>query len=338
LRSIERRIDEGRVVILKFGKPEDNLQLELRLFPHGRNIIAQADSKKIAWQKPKELVEAPGESAVQIKESSRSLEELRAQWLAFRGGGKGGAKPLKDVKGRLEAELDKKRKAENKVLEELERKRDNPWKKVGDWLKANQNLNVPKEWEPFVDRRRKLSWNIEQCYTRARDIEGKLFGTEKRLESLRSEIAKLEHRLTQPITDSELPRAPSKPVLDAGTQGRTLKLSDELTVICGKSAADNLKLLRKARAWDWWFHLRDLPSSHAILFRNKNATVSDRAVQQVLEWYVRQHLGAKFKQHAGEKFEILIAECRHVKPIKGDKLGRVTYHFERVVTYRVPNS
>jgi predicted ribosome quality control (RQC) complex YloA/Tae2 family protein len=335
LRSVERPEHQGRVVILKFGKPEDELELEIRLFPHGRNVIARAGEKHVAWQKPKELSEAPlsGEEGA----APRSLEQLREQWLALRGG-KGRAKSSKDVKSRLEDELAKKRRALGKVAEELQRKRDLPWKQVGDWLKAHQNLNVPKEFEPFVDKRRKLSWNIEECYSRAREVEGKLYGTEKRLELLRKEIAQTEKRLTEPMTTTVLERKAPQPLSDAGASGRTLRLSDELTLISGKSAADNLKLLRKARAWDYWFHLRDVPSSHAILFRNKNTTVSEKTVQQAVEWYVRQHFGAKYKQHAGEKIEVLMAECRFVRPIKGDKLGRVTFQNERVVTFRVPAS
>lgn len=334
-RSIERQESDGRVILLSFGKEEDQLQIELRLFPHGRNVLARAGDKKIAWQKPKELTESSNENS---RGPIRTLEELREEWLKARGGkAGGGAKPVKDVKARLEAELEKKRKAEQKVIEELARKRDTPWKAAGNWLKTHQSLDVPKEFEPFVDKRRKLSWNIEQCFNKARENEGKLFGTEKRLEILRNEIATLQEKLKAPIVNAEPERlAAPRPVIEG--HARTLKLSDELTVMAGKNAQDNMQLLRKARAWDWWFHLRDLPSSHAILFRNKNAAVSDKNVQQILDWYVRQVLGPKFKQHADEKFEILIAECRHVKPIKGDKLGRVTYHFERVVTYRVPKS
>lgn len=334
LRSVERPEHQGRVVWLKFGKVEDGLELEIRLFPHGRNILAHAGEKHLAWQKPKELAESARQMGGDDAVIPRSLEQLREQWLALRGG-KGRAKTTKDIAGRLADELAKKKKALAKVDEELRRKRDMPWKQVGDWLKANQNLNVPKEWEPFVDRRRKLSWNIEECYTRAREVEGKLYGTEKRLETLRTEIVQLEERMRQPMTTTVLERKAPQPLIDAGASGRTLRLSDELTLISGKSASDNLKLLRKARAWDFWFHLRDVPSSHAILFRNKNTVVSDKIVQQVVDWYVRQHLGAKYKHHAGEKIQILMAECRHVRPIKGDKLGRVTFQNERVVTYRV---
>lgn len=335
LRAVERPEHQGRVVLLKFGKAEDHLELEIRLFPHGRNILARAGDKHIAWQKPKEL----SESVQPVDDAAvpRSLEKLREQWMTLRGG-KGRAKTSKDMKSRLEDELEKKKKALGKVTEELGRKRDMPWKQVGDWLKAHQSLDVPKEWEPFVDKRRKLSWNIEECFSRGREVEGKMYGTEKRIELLKHEIARLEQRMTQPMNTTTLERKAPQPLTDAGATGRTLRISDELTLIAGKSAADNLKLLRKARAWDYWFHLRDVPSSHAILFRNKNTVVSDKIVQQVVEWYVRQHFGQKYKQHAGEKIQILMAECRFVRPIKGDKIGRVTFQNERVVTFHVPPS
>ncbi len=334
LRAVERPEHQGRVVILKFGKEDGEAEIEVRLFPHGRNVLARAGEKKIAWQKPKALSEPGGAPA--SDEKMRGLEELRREWQAIRSK-KGVAKTGKDVKGRIENELAKKVKAIQKVEEELERKRDQPWKKVGDWLKAHQTLDVPKEWEPFVDRRRKLSWNIEECYGRARDLEGKIFGTEKRLELLREEVARLEKRKGEPLKAGAL-EAPklTPPIAPGEAQGRTLRISDEISVMAGKSAADNLKLLRKARAWDWWFHLKDVPSSHAILFRNKNTAVTEGVVQQVLAWYVRLHLGQKFKQHSGEKFHVLIAECRFVRPIKGDKLGRVTVHNERQVTYQIP--
>lgn len=335
LRSVERPEHQGRVVILKFGKPEDGLELEMRLFPHLRNILARAGDKHIAWQRPKELSE--NTQPVENHEVPRTLEQLREQWKLARGG-KGRAKNSQDIKGKLEDELAKKKRAVGKVVEELKRKREMPWKEVGNWLKAHQNLNVPKEWEPFIDKRRKLSWNIEECYTRAREVEGKLYGTEKRLELLQEEIVRLEKRMTQPLNTTVLERKAPQPKMEAGTSARTLKISNELTLISGKSAADNLKLLRKARAWDYWFHLRDVPASHAILFRNKNTHVGDNIVQQVVEWYVRQHLGQKYKQHAGEKIQIMMAECRFVRPIKGDKLGRVTCQNERVITYQIPTA
>jgi len=319
---------QGCVISLEFG---DGNRLELRLIPHVRNILAFADGKQIAWQKPSPLPETPEREALS---APRSLEDLREEWLALRGAGKG--KKSSDPKARLENELSKKHKALEKVEEELARKRDLPYKAVGDWLKVHQNLDVPREWEPFVDKRRKLSWNIEQCFTKARESLGKITGTEKRAEILREEIDRLKARLAGPIQETPRQEKPKVSLGDFAAQGRTLRLNDELTVVAGKSAGDNLKILRKARAWDLWFHLRDYPGSHAVLFRNKNTKVGENLILQVVDWFLRMQLGSKVTQHSGEKFAVLIAECRHVHPIKGDKVGRVTYHDERVLIYKMP--
>lgn len=335
LREIEPSPQHGRVARFRFGNEEDQLSLEVRLFPHGRNLLANSGAKRVAWQKPVSLAENPEHEHGAV----RSLDELREQWLARRSSRKsGGAQKPTDLKSRLESDLARKQKAQRKVEEELKRKKELPWKAVGTWLKTHQSLNVPKEFEPFIDKRRKLSWNIEQCFGKARDAEGKIFGTEKRLESLRREIEDAQKRLAGPIKELPNPQPKSKVSLsDIQAQGRTLRLDGELTAVAGKSAADNLKILRKARAWDLWFHLRDYPSSHAVLFRNKNSKIGDKVLLTVAEWFVRNHLGNKVAQHAGEKFALVIAECRHVRPIKGDKIGRVTFHDERVLIYQLPS-
>lgn len=322
--------NDGRVVKFIFN----NGTLELRLLAHARNLIAAADGKQVAWQKPSPLPSAPEKL---IEQNPRGLEQLREEWLAARGKSK--IARAADPRERLQRDLEKKKAAHLKVQGELKRKQEMPWKEIGEWLKTHQTLDVPNHWEPFVDRRRKLSWNIEQCFVKARELEGKSFGTEKRLQILADEIQRLETRLQSPLRD--VPAEPEKPKISLGdiaAQGRTLRLSDEVTVVVGKSAADNLKILRKARSWDLWFHLRDYPSSHAVLFRNKNTKISDAVLRTVAEWFVRHQLGDKVQRHAGEKFSLLVAECRHVRPIKGDKIGRVTYRDERVLIYKIPGA
>jgi predicted ribosome quality control (RQC) complex YloA/Tae2 family protein len=165
-----------------------------------------------------------------------------------------------------------------------------------------------------------------------------LFGTEQRLRLLLEDIARLERELEKPVTQMVVkPDRPAfQPLKDSEAVGRTLRINEELVAVAGRNATDNLKLLRKARAWDYWLHLQDRPGAHVILFRNKSTNVSDATLRQVIEWFVRLQLGAKFAKHAGEKMKFLVAECRHVRPIKGDKLGRVHYQDERVLIYQVP--
>lgn len=332
--------ERGRIVFLRFGAENDPeaARLEVHLYPHRRNLIAMAAGKKIAWQKPSAEPETIPSNTSNTN-ADRDLEKLREDWFLMRGKRGKGAVKSGDPKVKIENDLTKKRKALEKVREELTRKQDMPWREVGELLKASQKLDVPKEWEVFIDRRRKLSWNIENCFTKAREILGKVTGTEKRLTVLENEIAALEERLTKP--SRELAREPEarpapQPLTDGAAQGRTLRLNEQVTVVSGKSAADNMKILRRARAWDLWMHMRDYPSSHAVLFRNKGTKITDAELRQVGEWFVRNHFGQKAKDHSGEKFELILAECRFVSPIKGDKIGRVTYRDERILICQLP--
>jgi predicted ribosome quality control (RQC) complex YloA/Tae2 family protein len=76
--------------------------------------------------------------------------------------------------------------------------------------------------------------------------------------------------------------------------------------------------------------VKDQASAHAILFRPKGAKIPDETLRKASQWLIKMSLGSKYKNHLGEKFEILSTECRFVSPIKGDRLGRVTYRNEKV--------
>ncbi len=323
----------GRVVRLGFGEDDE---IEIRLFPHGANFIVRSTGKIISWDKRAEL-NAP--LTADSMGGERSLDELRDQWLNLRGRGPVSKKAAKaDPVSRVRADLERKQKALGKVELELQRKNDLPWREVGEWIKREQSLDVRSDWAPFIDKRRKLSWNVDHVFGKARDVEGKIYGTEQRRKLLLEEISRLQRELEKPA--HEIGVKPEKsafqPLKDSEAEGRTLRINEELVAFAGKNASDNLKLLRKARAWDYWLHLQDRPGAHVILFRNKSTSVSDAVLRQVMGWFVKLQLGAKFPKHAGEKLKVIVAECRHVRPIKGDRLGRVNYQNERILIYQVP--
>ena len=110
---------------------------------------------------------------------------------------------------------------------------------------------------------------------------------------------------------------------------RKLVLDEAIGLNCwmGKSAADNLRLLRQSKSWDLWIHLKDFPSAYAIIQKNKDQKISDEMLRQSAQWLVKE--GSKNKDVDGLKTTVVIVECRHVRPIKGDKIGRVTYHNAR---------
>ena len=120
----------------------------------------------------------------------------------------------------------------------------------------------------------------------------------------------------------------------ADAKARKIILSEGVEAVCGRSAKDNLAILRQARAWDLWLHLKDYPGAHGIIFRNKNKNVTSEQFQQVAEWVIRESSAAKGFRW-GAKYEVIVAECRYVKPIKGDKIGRVTFTHPQVFTFSI---
>lgn len=329
LRSIERMEGLGRVVRLYFS-PDESVYLEAHLFPRGQNLLVQSEGKKVYFARPKSS--APPPVADEIRDfHPRDFTEIREEWLNARAT-RPKSKAEKAPADELRARVQKQHKAIRKVEEELKRKTELPWRFVGEWLNTHRSLRVPPEWEAFVDGRRSLAWNVDHCFAKAKENEQKIKGTEERLRILHVELGRLEKNLETGnwVADRTASLTPQVHSVEA----RTLKLTADMKAVVGRSAKDNLKLLRQARAWDLWLHLRDFPSSHAILFRNKGRSVTDEELLRTAQWLIQTNFGAKAKLHLGERFAVLVAECRHVRPIKGDRIGRVHYQNERVMTIR----
>ena len=68
-----------------------------------------------------------------------------------------------------------------------------------------------------------------------------------------------------------------------------------------------------------------------IIQRNKQQKVTDGQLIKAARWMLNEQFGLRAEDLRGQMFDILVAECRHVRPIKGDKVGRVNYTNERVL-------
>ena len=72
-----------------------------------------------------------------------------------------------------------------------------------------------------------------------------------------------------------------------------------------------------------------------MLSLDKNQKVNDNVLREVALW-VATETKASQKLPTGSKLDVVVTECRYVRPIKGDKLGRVHYQNERVLTVVIP--
>jgi predicted ribosome quality control (RQC) complex YloA/Tae2 family protein len=308
LNSVQVVSSLGRVLLFDFG----GRHLEIRLFPHGTNAIVKSEEKTISFYKVEPLEPA---NFSQSQLPLRNIVELSAEWL--------GRTRIENKKSRdPEKQIQKKQKA----LEILEKQQANEewkiWQAAGEWVKANQSLKVPEEYVSFIDAKLSLSENLNRLFAKSKMLQGKEDGTRDRIMKLKQEIQALQ------VGEVGRESRPEKSKPSEAKQ-RTIHLSDMLLLKIGKSGTDNLRLIRESQAWDFWLHLKDYPGAHAILTRPRGVEVSQKVLEVAACWLGRESNKAKLRE--GDRFEVLIAEIRHIRPIKGDRHGRVNYQNERVI-------
>lgn len=313
----------GRVVRLVLKNSQIECEIEIRLIPKQCNVVVRAHGKQVAWDRPMDLTPA---LHVENPPAPRTLEEIHEEWLAEQSSVKKPAlDPISQWEKQKKKDLEKKKKALGEIEKQINSDVHDLWSEAGQYLKAHGNLDVPEHLSSYVDRNESLSWNIEHSFSKAKQLVHKKEGARERFEELKKEIEQLEKS-----TYKEKTRKSSLDDLMQKTEarGRKLHLESGALAYCGRSATDNLALLRQAKAWDYWMHLRDYPGAHAIIHRQREQLISEKEIQEVAEWVAKESLSSKSLM-VGQKVAVVLVECRFVRPIKGDKLGRVTYHSEK---------
>ncbi len=341
--SIEIVEELGRVVRLSL---ENNCIVEFRLIPKQANLIVRKDNKSISWYQVKELAQNdPKYVQNNDDEEIRSISFMMSQWLRRRGEMAGSSavnlavnflNPFEKWKKNKEKDLAKKKKARLAVAEQIAKFRNEEWSEVGEYLKTSRLslINLKPEWSVYIDFKKSVSDNMQHCFEKAKSAKTKIKGAELRLLVLKEEIAALAE-LTQEKYEQflNLQNQKKNKTTVRKVEGRLRKMQIEesgLVAYIGRSAADNMSLLRRAKPHDLWLHLKDYPSAHAIIHIQKSQKVSDLDLKKIASWLVKEGLPER-KTLAGGKFSVVVAECRHVKPLKGDKLGRVTYQNAREI-------
>lgn len=318
----------GRVIEFEFGY-DHPLKLEVRLFPHGTNAIAHFEKKKISFNKIKEIKTSGVESL--DTQAPRSLNILSQEWLKA----KSSLKIAKKIDPLVvkEKEIQKKERALQKTEEHLIELQNDIWLKLGHWLKENQSLKVPEEFKNHIDLKKSFSQNIQNSFEKALKSQEKISGTIERITILKNEITELKES-----DISKFSQTPKKSLrIDKGKvwKGYRLELNSSFEVFVGKNAQENLNILRFAQSWDYWMHIKDYPGAHGIIRRTRNYEVSDEEFKVVAQFIASKSKKSAHFLSPNDAFEVLIAECRYIRPIKGDKLGRVNYSNERVLHCRM---
>jgi len=321
-----------RIVQMELSSDKKQTSVQIILIPRRTNILVESEGKKISWAKPQELTTLVSQD---FKESRDwTLDHVLAHsmsWWCSEASqtldpdpGQKNEQSAERAQKALQKKQGALRKIEESLPTELEIER---WIRLGEWLKWNSEPDSQGAdlWQTQLS----AAENRDYCFQKARDLRRKLEGGQQRIKKIEAEIALLQN--------GERPVAPSmdrtKVLQKAEAQARTLKLPSGVEAVMGKSAKDNLNILRKARSWDLWLHLKDYPSAHAIIFRQKEQKISEQDLHAVAAWLTQQSLSKKVLVQ-DLLFSALVAECRFVRPIKGHT-GSVQYQNERTFKFRV---
>ncbi len=326
-------VEHERIFHLHFvgTSPEaTDLKLSAVLIPRSVNIILQDGEKKLSLHKPKDL--PPPIEGQSFEAQFDSIHEISELWLhkIQRASGGGIAKSRQTQKN-WERELAKKR----RIIAELEENLgvDRSYRELGEKLKIYSYEELSDSLKDLYDLKKSLSENMENAFAQAKHHERKKQAWSDRIEKLKEEL----HELTvaaESGADAAVIMASKKRNSDkakkqflasAEAKGRSKKLDKEYEVIVGKTARDNLALLRRSKPWFVWMHLRDYPGAHAICFGPKKGNPDIGVLREAAQFLLQCSLKEKHFSE-GSKYEVVWAPCSQVRPIKGDKLGRVTYH------------
>jgi len=198
----------------------------------------------------------------------------------------------------------------------------------------NNNLPVTIKLDPS----KSPVENMNRLYAKSRRLERmtdrvleNLERAEQKLNTLDSALIRLENADDSMLSTLEnaFPNTQSSK-RNSSTSPKfwsTWKGPNNETVLVGKNEAGNRKLItQKSRGDDIWMHIRERPGPHVVIpmRRNQTPTLSILLVGAQIAI-----LHAKMDE--GDTADVQYAQIRHIRPIPGDQLGRVTVQKEKVL-------
>lgn len=327
LKLVELCSQYGRLLRFHFSEGK---YLELRLYPKDINLIAVTPEKQVSHNRPKDLEEIEDDF---IPEKYRELLLASREWWDEFQGKRENLSLKKDPEEQKKKELKKRQKQIKKLEEQKTKLKPKKWRELAEWINEHQSLDIPGEYKV-------LKWDLELkhwsqvvgfCFDKAKKEDLKLLGLLERLSEVENEISEIEEgKFSFDSGNAKKLDAQSDLQKKSGAKTKSKNIANDLRIHIGKSAKENVLLLRKAKPWFLWMHLKDLPGNHLIVEKNKNRELSEKELQLA----AKELIASKASLTIGESFEVQFAECRYIKPIKGDKLGRVKVTQEKVLTVK----
>jgi hypothetical protein len=315
--------------------------IEATLVPGFQNVALSAKddgkTKHIHWNKPRALSEFLEQKSNVA--DFRSLDAIRDEWYSEKNsGGKRNSQnviagDVSDVSPSLNVEPDwkleirRKIKKKSEAIEKIgQQNAENEMRvirlyEIGEMLKYQTPQQLDPAQQHWLSQHHPKNIDREHIFKKAKTLASKKEGMSGRIEMLLKEIDSLTDSLQGPE-----PRLKHK--ISAISKGdvdtRKFEVSQNVSLYMGKNARDNVELLKSSQPWELWFHLKDYPSAYAITRRNKSIVIGHAELIKMASWFAKECFKNQ-KEKSPQHIEVIYTECRFVKLLKGDKLGRVTH-------------
>lgn len=346
LLNVQREEESGRVVHLDFvarnaEAPNTNVRLTQNLIPAVWNLSLDVNGRTVFLNKPKDIPALIPQSEAS-KGLSSQLGRIKNETLAALLNAKG--KVTKEIQvPPIEKEISKKQKLLHKLQTDLEDKIHLNWDEFAE-LVVTDIKEAAHKFPHFFDGSQSVFVQQKEAYEKHKKNIQKIQRLRERLQELSAEIEDLKaltpeqwsklyrQKQTQHLQSPKGRATQKNSKVRASIEARKLELAQDCVVYLGKSAQDNLRLLRQAKAWHYWIHVKDRSSAYALMQCPKDKKVAYGDLVKVMRWWreASSSFGKSFQEW--DKVSILVTQCRYVRPIKGDKLGRVNYSHEQVFT------
>lgn len=298
--------------------------IEVILIPGFQNVglFVKADGKNkhVYWTKPREFSGLAHDVTLEVSDF-RSLDRIREEWYTSE------KTDTPETGETWKIELRKKIKKKSEAIDKIKQQSSeneiiiDRLYKIGEQLKYQSIGALSSDDQAWLQQHQIKKPDREQVFKKAKVLAAKKEGMNGRIAILGEEI----QTLTQ-FLDSGQPPLKHKNSI-AGKQvvdTRKYEVSPVLSVYMGKNAKDNVHLLKTSQPWEFWFHLKDYPSAYAITRKNKATKVDHGDLIKMATWFAKECF-KNHKEKAPAYIEVIYTECRFVKLLKGDKLGRVTH-------------
>ncbi len=321
--DVQYKGEWGRRFEIYFEKDSrDKGKVDIVMVPGFQNVGLFADEKQIHWQKPRPLPDLGSDSRTDVSEF-RSLDQIRDEWYHEKKITPASSEASKEPESGNRKLILKKTQAIEKIIlqgQENEILAQRMYA-MGEQLKYQPISDLAAEDRKWIKERESTDWNREQLFKKAKLLTAKKEGMKARISTLQAEIVKLSM-----ATEPRAPVAKHNNSISGSVSVDTRKLEIDKTIslYMGKNAKDNVQLLKSSQPWEFWFHLKDYPSAYAITRRNKGVIVGHSEMIKMATWFANECFKNK-NEKSPSHIEVIVAETRFVKLLKGDRLGRVTF-------------